>query len=277
MSADIHRPDGPRIRVSTLIDAPAERVWKAWAEPSDLARWFVDEARGEVVEGEIYTWVFHGFDAEIDYPVVRVEEPTLLILAGEAPQTGPYALEIRIDAISAGTRVQLVNSGFPEAAEDDAGFVDMRSGWSLALALLRHYVVHHAGADKCTVQSYVDADIDGRSVAELLFTESHGLAKWLTVRGGIGGRDEAVSLTLHDGRPLTGHVLARSDTEVAISWGEDDAVLELKSFQAGDARKVGVRLTGWGYTDDEVATAERFVESAVQRLSGALEEIAPQG
>jgi uncharacterized protein YndB with AHSA1/START domain len=246
-----------------------ERVWKAWADPSDLARWFTDEARGTVAEGGTYTWVFNGSDAEIVYPVVRVEEPHLLVLAGEAPRTGPFALEIRLDANSGGTRVQLVNSGFPEGAEGDAGFVDIRSGWSLALGVLRHYVAHHAGADKRTVQSYVDVDIDGPRLAAALFGEAHGLARWLTVRGGIGGRDEAVSLTLHDGRPLTGHVLARSETEVALSWGEEDAVLELKSFRAGDERKVGMRLTGWGYTDAEAAAARRFSDGAVRRLEGA--------
>lgn len=271
MSSDIHRPDGPRIRLSTLVQAPVERVWKAWADPADLSRWFADEARGEVAEGATYTWVFEDFDAEIAYPVAKVDEPHLLVLAGEAPETGPYALEIRIDDNSVGTRVQLVNSGFPEGADDDAGFVDIRSGWTLALGLLRHYVAHHAGAEKVTVHDYVDIDIDPLRVADIFFTESHGLAEWLTVRGGIGARDQAVSLTLHDGRPLTGEVLARSDTEVAISWGEEDAVLELKSFRDGELRKVGLRLTGWGYGEAETETARSFVDRAVRRLRGALE------
>jgi uncharacterized protein YndB with AHSA1/START domain len=270
MSSDLHRPDGSRIRLSTLVDAPVERVWKAWADPADLSRWFADEARGEVVEGGTYTWAFRSFDSEIDYPVVRVDEPNLLVLAGEAPETGPFALEIRVEGNSAGTRVQLVNSGFPEGADDDAGFTDIRSGWTLALGLLQHYVAHHAGAEKGTVQRYLDTDVDPVHLAEVYFGEAHGLAEWLTVRGGIGARDEAVSLTLHDGRPLTGRVLARSDTEVAVSWGEEDAVLELKSFAAGNVRKVGLRLTGWGYTQDELVDAERFVEAAVRRLAGAL-------
>jgi hypothetical protein len=56
---------------------------------------------------------------------------------------------------------------------------------------------------------------------------------------------------------------------VALSWGEEDAVLELKSFRAGDERKVGMRLTGWGYTDAEAAAARRFSDGAVRRLEGA--------
>lgn len=271
MSIDVHRPDGPRVRLSTLVQAPAERVWKAWADPADLSRWFTDEARGEVVEGGTYAWRFDGFDAEIAYPVVTVREPELLVFAGEDPETGPYALEIRIDANSAGTRVQLVNSGFPEGAEGDAGFVDIRSGWTLALGVLQHYVAHHAGAPKVTAQRYVDTRVDARRIADIFFSESHGLAEWLTSRGGIGGRDQSVSLTLQDGRSVTGQVLARTETEVAISWGEEDAVLELKSFASGDGRTVGLRLTGWGYSDTELATAREFVDRAVRRLEGALE------
>lgn len=272
MSTDPHRPDGPRIRVSTLVDAPPERVWKAWTDPADLSRWFTDRAEGDVEEGGTFTWIFDGFDAEIAYPVARVQPPHLLVLAGEAPETGPYALEIRIEGNSAGARVQLINSGFPEGADDDAGFEDIRSGWTLALAMLEHYVAHHAGAEKVTVQRYVDTSVDARRIADIFFGEAHGLAEWLTIRGGIGTRDDAVSLTFHDGRPLTGRVLARSDTEVAVSWGEEDAVLELKSFRAGDTRKVGLRLTGWGYTAREEAAAEAFVEAAVRRLNGALQE-----
>lgn len=287
MPDDFHRPDGRRIDVSIPIDAPASRVWKAWTDPADLSRWFTDDAKGEVVEGGSITWIFHGFDMEIPYPVLLAEPNRRMVLgmtdgmvageevqampddavaAGEVAERGPFALEVILDEAGGRTTVRLVNSGFLDGAEWDEEYEGVDSGWRMALALLKHYLEMHVDRPKRTHLAFRPTGVAWDTFSNELYRTEEGLAHWLTTEGTIGDTGDPVRLVLRDGRPITGRVLARTATEVAISWEEEDATLELKAFRAGEHRMAGVRLVAWGASEGRLKTLAGVVDESVGRL-----------
>lgn len=259
-----HHPEtGRRVDVSIRVAATPERLWRAFTDPDDLSRWFTDRARGEVVEGGTITWIFDAMEMEIPYPVAVAEPNRRMVLAGEAPDRGPFALEVVLEAEGGDTVVRLVNSGFLDSAEWDDEYRGIDSGWRLALALLKHYVEQHGDRPKRTLQHFRPGDFDWDA---LPYRSPEELSGWLTRAGAVGEAGEEVDLVLRDGTPLTGRVLARTETEVAISWSEEDAVLELKAFAAGPQRMRGVRLTAWGMDDERAGELSGLLEAAVKRM-----------
>lgn len=268
MSDDVHRPDGRRVEASIHIEAPREAVWQAWTTPEGLSSWFTDDARGEVVEGGTITWIFREFGHEMTYPVVRVEEGRRMVLGGDIPGRGPFALEVTLEEEEGGTTVRLVNSGFLDGAEWDDEFQGVESGWRLALALLKHWLETYPDRTKLTAQAFRPVAV-GPPALQPHFRDPALLESWLTRggEGGIGQTGDAVKLELEDGSPLTGRVLARSDSEVAVSWEERQAALELKVFSGPDGWMAGLRLTGWGMGEEELAELRPFLDRAADDLA----------
>jgi uncharacterized protein YndB with AHSA1/START domain len=266
MGTSVHRPDGRRIETAIRIAASPEEVWQAWTDPAAISRWFTDDARGEAVPGSTLVWVFRGF-GEMPYPVAVAEPPGRLVLAGEIPGRGPFALEILIEQTGGATTVRLVNSGFREGVDFEEEYEGVRSGWDASLALLRHYLERHRGKTRHASLVVRPSSI---SAGELYrcFGSAEGLATWLTARGALGGEGAPVELELRDGGRLTGEVIAATGREKSVTWEEEDgAVLELKGFGAGGRRMVGVRLTTWGADRARLARLERLLTPAVERLA----------
>ena len=71
-------------------------------------------------------------------------------------------------------------------------------------------------------------------------------------------------------RTLTGHLLADSGRELALSWDEIEGVLELKAFEIGpQGRAVCLRGCGWGLAP-ATSALEAELEGAAERLAAAL-------
>ena len=266
MDRPVHRPDGRRIETSIRTSATPEEVWKAWTDPASISRWFTDDARGEAVPGGTLVWVFRGF-GEMPYPVAVAEPPHRLVLAGEIPGRGPFALEILIEQAGGVTTLRLVNSGFRDGADFEEEYEGVRSGWDASLALLRHYLERHQGKARHASLLVRPAAV---SAGELYrcFSDAEGLAAWLTRRGALGETGEQAELELSDGGSLTGSVISATGREKSVTWEEEDgAVLELKGFEPSDRRMVGVRLTTWGPDGARLARLERLLTPAVERLA----------
>jgi uncharacterized protein YndB with AHSA1/START domain len=261
-----HRPDGRRIETEIRTTATPDEVWKAWTDPASISRWFTDDARGEAKPGSTVVWVFRGF-GEIPYPVAVAEPPGRLVLAGEIPGRGPFALEILIEQSGGTTIVRLVNSGFLGGADFEEEYEGVRSGWECALALLRHYLERHQGEPKHASLVVRPADVRPDELYRS-FSEAEDLASWLTRSGALGGVGTPAALDLQEGGRLTGCVVAASGREKSVTWEEEDtSVLELKGFDAGGRRMVGIRLTTWGPDGARLARLERLVTPAVERLA----------
>jgi uncharacterized protein YndB with AHSA1/START domain len=265
----VHRPDGRRIEAEIRTTATPEEVWKAWTDPAGISSWFTDDARGEAVPGGTVVWVFHGF-GEMPYPVAVAEPPERLVLAGEIPGRGPFALEILIEQTGGLTRVRLVNSGFREGADFEEEYEGVRSGWSASLALLRHYLERHRGKQKHAKLVVRPASV-GADELYRRFSTADGLATWLTAGGALGESGAPAELELRDGGRLSGRVIAATGREKSVTWEEEDgSVLELKGFGAGGARMVGVRITTWDQDGARLDRLERRLTPAVERLAAML-------
>lgn len=261
-----HRPDGRRIEAEIRTTATPEEVWKAWTDPAAISRWFTDEARGEAKPGGTLVWVFRGF-GEIPYPVAVADPPGRLVLAGDIPGRGPFALEILIRQSAGITIVRLVNSGFLDGAEWDEEYEGIRSGWVGSMALLKHYLERHLDQPRHAALIVRPASI-GPGELYRCFSEADGLAAWLTREGALGEPDTPAGLVLRDGARLSGRVIAATGREKAVTWDEEDAaVVELKGFGASGRRMVGVRLTTWGLDTGRLARLEQLLTPAVERLA----------
>ncbi len=229
----------------------------------------MDEARGEARPGGTLVWTFRGF-GEIPYPVVVAEPPERLVLAGELPGRGRFALEIVVRASGGVTLVGLVNSGFLDGAEWNEEYEGVRSGWSGSLALLKHYLERHRGASRQAAMILRPVPV-GPAELYRCFSAPDALSAWLTRRGELGEAGEAAALTLWDGDPLTGRVIAATGREKAVTWDEEDgSVVELKGFATPAARMAGIRLTTWGGDADRLGRLERRLTPAVERLAASL-------
>ena len=261
-----HRPDGRRIEAEIRTMASPEEVWKAWTDPAAISRWFTDEARGEAKPGGTLVWVFRGF-GEIPYPVAIADPPGRLVLAGDLPGRGPFALEILIRRSGGTTIVRLVNSGFLDGADWTEEYEGVRSGWAASMALLKHYLERHLDAPRHAALIVRPASV-GPEELYRCFSERDALATWLTREGVLGKNGEPASLVLWDGTRLSGSVIAATGREKAIVWDEEDAaVVELKGFGAAGRRMVGVRLTTWGLDPGRLCRLERLFTPAVERLA----------
>jgi uncharacterized protein YndB with AHSA1/START domain len=268
MDQSPHRPDGRRVVTEIRTTATPADAWKAWTDPASLPKWFTDDARGEVKPGGTIVWVFRGF-GEIPYPVAVADPPRRLVLAGEIPGRGPFALEILIEQSGGTTTVRLVNSGFLDGAEFEEEYEGVRSGWVASMALLKHYLERHLGRTRQAALIVRPAPV---TAAELYrrYGKAEGLGAWLTREGEVGGTGSPVSLVLRDGTRLSGRVIADTGREKAITWDEEDgAVLELKGFAAAGRRMVGVRLSTWGSGGERLGRLERLLTPAVERLAAA--------
>lgn len=99
------RRSGPdrEIRITRVLDAPRERVWKAWTEAEHIARWWGPEGYAARVEehdlrpGGRWRYVMLGEDGE-EYPSEgefrEVEAPERIVTTDEFPDDFPYDLDL---------------------------------------------------------------------------------------------------------------------------------------------------------------------------------------
>jgi len=260
-----HHPDGRRIETEMHTTASPEEVWKAWTDPATISKWFADEARGEARAGNTLVWTFRGF-GDVPYLVKVADPPGHLILTGEVPGRGPFALEIVVRRSGALTILRLVNSGFLDGAGWDEEYEGVVSGWAASLALLKHYLERHRNAPRHAALLVHPAPVSPSDLYRY-FTEPSRLAAWLTRDGAIGEVGQHATLVLQDGSPMSGSVIAATGREKALTWDEEDGtVVELKGFAGARQRMVGIRLTTWGPDAGRLARLERLLAPAVGRL-----------
>ena len=269
------------IRAEIRTNAPPELAWQAWADPTRLAQWFVDGARGEAKEGGTLTWVWDEFNLEVPYRVLAAEAPSRLVLATPEQVAPPGLIEITIASKGGETIITVVNSGFqegalqddalvfPEGADWDDVFEGIRSGWAMTLALLKEYLEHYAGQPKRSFILMKPTELDARSVL-LWFTNADRLQTWLLRSGAPGAVGETRPLELNDGTRLVGRTIARTERELALALPSERAVLELKVFPMGATTMVALRGTCWMPDEAGLARLRVFAAAAVERLAAEL-------
>jgi uncharacterized protein YndB with AHSA1/START domain len=227
MSDAIEAAAGRTITAEMRTAASPQAAYDAWADPARLAQWFVDRASGEVHAGGAMTWVWEAFGMEVRYDVVEVQPGRRLVLRAPPHVAPPGVIEITIRREQGETVLTIVNSGFLDGPEWDELVEGVRSGWTLALAVLKEYLEHYASRSKRTFVHMQPAQLDFDTLLDW-FTQEPKLQRWLTTSG--APRAGVFPLVFRDGVRAEARVIARTTRELALALPAQEAVLELKGF-----------------------------------------------
>lgn len=197
------------IEVTIEIAAPPEAVYDAWADPEQLAAWFVDRAEGRAAPGETMTWIFDHFGYRQPVPIVAAERGRRFATGG-----GAYLLEVTLEPKGGATVLRLVNSGF----DDDERGEGVDSGWRMALAQLRHWLERYPGRRRHHTLAMRPYDGDWAAIA-----------------------------AAYD-RRATGEVLCRTRREVLVARPDLAGVIGWKAWTQGTQQMIGVDASSWGDT-----------------------------
>jgi uncharacterized protein YndB with AHSA1/START domain len=256
MSSKRPRPHHGRVIDTAIrVDTTPERAWEAWADPQQIANWFVDRAEGTAAPGEVMTWFFDTFNYRLPIPIVEAE-PGKTFVTGSGDQPGPqglpYLLEITITQDAGTTVVRLLNSGFSPDAKFDDEFDGVVSGWKMALATMKHWLEQYYGARRTHTLAIEPATYTWESLSPL-FQTVDGRAGWL-----------APTLS-SDAAPLVA-----TGREVLLPWPERDGVLGLKAFRMGPQSVVALDFSSWRGDSTPQANIGSDLDAALKRLQLAL-------
>jgi uncharacterized protein YndB with AHSA1/START domain len=224
------RHHGRTIDTSIRLKASPQQAWDAWADPEQIANWFVDRAEGRAAPGEVMTWFFDTFNVRQPVPIVDAERGRSLVIgSGDAPgpQGHPYLMEITIASEAGETTLRLVNSGFSEDARFDEEFEGVVSGWKMALATLKAWLEHYPGQRR-THRLALQPAAYALEGLRPFFATADGRAQWLN---GLV--------------PAAGIPLADTGREVLLNWPDERAVLGLKAFRMGPQRMLALDYSAW--------------------------------
>jgi uncharacterized protein YndB with AHSA1/START domain len=135
------------IRWTTLVRAPVERVYEAFATGEGQDGWWTDGATIEAWPGgEVrFPWDAWGPDkvsAELVGKVLEVEKPERFVYEWEAGPGFMTTVEVAFEGREDGTVVRLRESGYPTDAQGMALMLGVSAGWGEALTLMKFYVEH---------------------------------------------------------------------------------------------------------------------------------------
>jgi uncharacterized protein YndB with AHSA1/START domain len=242
---------GRTIDTSIRMKTTPMRAWDGWADPQQIANWFVDRAEGVATPGEVMTWFFDTFNYRQPVPIVEATPgETFVIGSGDAPgpQGLPYLMEITISKEQGDTVMRLVNSGFSEDAKFDDEYEGVVSGWKIALATMKHWLEHYPNSRR-THRIVMEPTTGSYDQLRPLFHTIEGRKRWL--------------------EPLVNadaQVLADTGREVLLAWDEQQGVIGLKAFRMGPQQMLALDASMW----DEAPRSDAIddpLRSALKRLS----------
>lgn len=254
MTTTTRKHHGRIIDTSIRINSTPQRVWEAWADPQQLANWFVDRAEGMGHAGNTVKWFFDTFGYVMDIPIVESEPGTTFVTAGDdGPDGMPYLMEITISKDGGDTVMRLVNSGFSEDAKKDDNFEGTVSGWAHALTTMKVWLEQYPMRTR-------HHDLVVRPVPHTVdqlrpfYATAEGRAQWMPP-------DVA----------HTGQLLCDSGPEVLLVHPGVDGIIALKSFAWSTGRMIGLDLSVWPEAGTTPDNAKPRLERALDRLTALLQ------
>jgi uncharacterized protein YndB with AHSA1/START domain len=246
---------GRLIDTSVRIETTPDRAWSAWADPQQIANWFVDRAEGVAAPGETMTWFFDTFNYRQVVPIVEAQPgKTFVIGSGDqaGPQGLPYLMEILIERDGGATVVRLLNSGFSPDAKFDDEFEGVVSGWQMALTTLKYWLEHHDGTRRVHTLVIEPAEYDWASLMRLFMT-SEGRRKWI---------DPLL--------PADTSELTTTKRETLLAWPQREAVIGLKAFRMGSQPVLALDVSSWPSDPNGTPDLTDELRAALVRLKSAL-------
>lgn len=254
-----------RFATELSLDALPDAVWRAFADPSEVVRWFPLQAEAEPREGGRVTWAWDdtwSFRLRIARwepgRRLRLVEVDRTDAAGEPVE---LAIDVELEGRGGGTLLRLVHSGFGPGSEWDDELDSISRGWRYELAILRHYLTRHHGRERHVAWVVQQTPLDAANAfARLTGPEGLGLAAEPPVPGG------ELSATTAVGDRISGTVLVRRPPfELGLVLAShDDGVL--RAMVEGDRAVLALNL--WGDHAEEVADFEARWRPRMAELLG---------
>lgn len=138
---DARDPSTRYVRQERLLDSSAERAFRAWSDPEELARWLPEQIEGALAEGarSVLLWS----RTRIWWEVQEVHpNDTFVFRRPWLPDDGLVTtVRITVRDVGYGCRVELADGPFPvdSAAGLEAWATAIRT-WAEALTMLRAYL-----------------------------------------------------------------------------------------------------------------------------------------
>ncbi len=130
-----------RVRMERRLDASAERVFRAWSDPEELARWLPDRIEGSLGAGTRSELLWSG--DRVWWDVIEVHPSDTFIFrrpwtSGERLVT---TVRVTVRSVGYGTRVELEDGPFPiDTAEGLEAWATAIRTWAEALTMLRAHL-----------------------------------------------------------------------------------------------------------------------------------------
>jgi uncharacterized protein YndB with AHSA1/START domain len=135
-----------RIERSIDLAHPPAKVWAALTTPEGLSAWFGDKATIDPRPGGAAQMTFRS-GRTVDMRVERVEEPSVFGFTWrlpDMPEDDPRRtyVEFTLEAVGAGTRLRLVESGFAQLPDNSRRktYDSHAEGWARELGELAGYL-----------------------------------------------------------------------------------------------------------------------------------------
>jgi uncharacterized protein YndB with AHSA1/START domain len=250
---------GRVIDTSIRLKTTPMQAWEAWADPQQIANWFVDRASGDAKPGNTMKWFFDAFHYALDVPIVEAE-PGRTFVTGSGDQPGPdgipYLMEITIEKDGDHTIMNLVNSGFSDAPEKDENFRGTVSGWEGALTHLKLWLERYPDRKRRHEIVMRPAPPYKPEQLRALYATTDGRRRWL-----------------EPDVPADGEVLRDTGSEIMLAWPAQDAILGLKAFPAGPQKMLALDYSEWPRGDEGNSAAQTAKADTTARLNRALDRL----
>jgi uncharacterized protein YndB with AHSA1/START domain len=129
------------IRMRRRLIASPERVYRAWADPEELARWLPDQIEGGLAVGTQSALVWAD-RRETWYVVDAQPNKTFVFIrsSSKADKAAPTT-SVRIEPLGYGSRIEIEVGPFPVDSDDGLdSWGEALQTWAEALAMLRAHL-----------------------------------------------------------------------------------------------------------------------------------------
>ena len=138
-------PDGTElqrtVRMARRLNAPPERVSRAWSDPEELARWFPERVEGALAEDARTVLVWR--DRRVWWDVIEATAGRVFAFRRPWLPDESLVTTVRVTIVPSGygTRLRLEDGPFPLAQPGGLdAWAESLQAWSEALVMLRAYL-----------------------------------------------------------------------------------------------------------------------------------------
>jgi uncharacterized protein YndB with AHSA1/START domain len=245
-----------QIRITQLVVATREQIWRECTEARGLANWQADAVKGKAKLGAKLELTWAALDAQVELEVTEWVRGERISFEQE---NGRVTLELGDQTVT------LTHEGF-DPAQDVEG---LTSAWYIALAQLAHAVERHPGRSR-RVHWRVKPMAATPELVHLALTEKMFCQRWLCKRGHVTHAGSHYYLELFGGDTLSGRVLANTPgRDIALSCREAaEASLALRTFPLGapDKRLVAFCFSEWGPPSEYAHHLLKMLERSLDGL-----------